>query len=555
VPRLQLSTGRIVGEYVGGTEHFSSIPFAAPPLGERRWRKPAPVQPWEGELDCTSHRPPDDRRGRPVQWVDPRSTDRLPTEDCLYLDLWLPKGTAERSGKPLLPVLVWIYGGGLLGGSKDDPGSSGQCYAEQGIIYLSINYRVGALGFLCPKGGDANCGLWDQVAALQWVQKEIRAMGGDATRVTIMGQSAGGDSVYWLCASPVANKLFSRAIMMSPASFTITPEQAEELAGEFARNAGAKSAGLADMQDLSMEVVLKTQLEGSYRIFPTTGPGWRELMAGGSLPDVDPEPVPSAAGLFQLPEGYGVRGWPMPVAVVDGEFLKEPPLLALTNGVASHLEPRRACNGSCGRFVPADEPRSDLIRRMAWEIVGSPALLNSPFEAAQQCVRTDLIPAYEEELGSDASQPQLLHDAIATDFSFLAKVQLISERLSASGQCKSLFRYQFDGYRGRDAFHGSELTLLLGVPGDGVERRGSPEVRQQWMSSWMAFVHTGNPNIAEMRGKWQQFGPSSVVMRWDGFDGWVEDAKFLEHRKGLLATARLWERLWKVEAPSQCSVG
>jgi len=399
-------------------------------------------------------------------------------------------------------------------------------------------------------------------------------MGGDATRVTIMGQSAGGDSVYWLCASPVANKLFSRAIMMSPASFTITPEQAEELAGEFARNAGAKSAGLADMQDLSMEVVLKTQLEGSYRIFPTTGPGWRELMAGGSLPDVDPEPVPSAAGLFQLPEGYGVRGWPMPVAVVDGEFLKEPPLLALTNGVASHLEiivggnkqengfrafseqePRRACNGSCGRFVPADEPRSDLIRRMAWEIVGSPALLNSPFEAAQQCVRTDLIPAYEEELGSDASQPQLLHDAIATDFSFLAKVQLISERLSASGQCKSLFRYQFDGYRGRDAFHGSELTLLLGVPGDGVERRGSPEVRQQWMSSWMAFVHTGNPNIAEMRGKWQQFGPSSVVMRWDGFDGWVEDAKFLEHRKGLLATARLWERLWKVEAPSQCSVG
>eukprot|EP00439_Symbiodinium_sp_Y106_P064018 s2761_g10.t1 len=124
----------------------------------------------------------------------------------------------------------------------------------------------------------------------------------------------------------------------------------------------------------------------------------------------------------------------------------------------------------CGRFVPADEPRSDLIRRMAWEIVGSPALLNSPFEAAQQCVRTDLIPAYEEELGSDASQPQLLHDAIATDFSFLAKVQLISERLSASGQCKSLFRYQFDGYRGRDAFHGSELTLLLGVPGDGVAR-------------------------------------------------------------------------------------
>ncbi|CAE7031993.1 ache [Symbiodinium natans] len=200
-PRLSLSAGRIVGEYVGHTEHFSSIPFAAPPTGKRRWRKPVPVKPWEGELDCSSHRPANDRRGRPAQYVDPRTTDRLPTEDCLHLDVWLPKGTAERSGKPLLPVLVWIYGGGLLGGSKDDPGSSGQSYAEQGIIYLSINYRVGTLGFLCPRGGDANCGLWDQVAALQWVQEEIVKMGGDAKRVTIMGQSAGGDSVYW-CAKP-----------------------------------------------------------------------------------------------------------------------------------------------------------------------------------------------------------------------------------------------------------------------------------------------------------------------------------------------------------------
>ena len=203
VPRAQLSSGTILGEYVGGSEHFCAVPFAAPPTGIRRWKKPEPVEPWLGELDCSSRRPEDDRRGRPVQSVD-ASDDRQPVEDCLHLDIWLPMGTLgslARAPKGL-PVLVWIYGGGLLSGSKDDPGSSGQCYAEQGIILICINYRVGALGFLCPRNGDPNCGLWDQVCALQWIQREIGNLGGDPKKVTIMGQSAGGDSVYW-CEPPV----------------------------------------------------------------------------------------------------------------------------------------------------------------------------------------------------------------------------------------------------------------------------------------------------------------------------------------------------------------
>ena len=206
VPRAQLSSGTILGEYVGGSEHFSAVPFAAPPVGIRRWKKPEPVEPWPGELDCSSRRPPDDRRGRPVQSVDPEH-DRQPTEDCLHLDIWFPMGTLgslSRSPKGL-PVLVWIYGGGLLSGSKDDPGSSGQCYAEQGIIFICINYRVGALGFLCPRHADPNCGLWDQACALQWIQNEIGNLGGDPKKVTIMGQSAGGDSVYWCEPPPLSS--------------------------------------------------------------------------------------------------------------------------------------------------------------------------------------------------------------------------------------------------------------------------------------------------------------------------------------------------------------
>ncbi|CAK9091375.1 Cholinesterase (Acylcholine acylhydrolase) (Butyrylcholine esterase) (Choline esterase II) (Pseudocholinesterase) [Durusdinium trenchii] len=193
-PRAQLSSGSILGEYAGSSEHFAGVPFAQPPVGQLRWKKPAPVEPWLGDLDCTSNRA--ERLGRPVQAVAPHE-DRQPAEDCLHLDLWLPPGTLASPMKKQLPVLVWIYGGGLLSGSKDDPGSSGQGYAEQGVIFVCINYRVGALGFLCPRNGDANCGLWDQVSALEWIQREIGNLGGDPAQVTIMGQSAGGDSVYW----------------------------------------------------------------------------------------------------------------------------------------------------------------------------------------------------------------------------------------------------------------------------------------------------------------------------------------------------------------------
>ena len=216
-PRAQLTAGSIVGEYVGGAEHFSAVPFAAPPVGAYRWKRPRPVEPWTGELDCSSRRPADDRRGRPVQDVS-SNEDRQPTEDCLHLDIWLPTGTVAQTTKPHLPVLVWIYGGGLLSGSKDDPGSSGQSYAEQGIIFICINYRVGALGFLCPHDGDSNCGLWDQAAALQWVQKEIGGLGGDPHNVTIMGQSAGGDSVYW-SASPIAFPDMAMLCMVLPLGY------------------------------------------------------------------------------------------------------------------------------------------------------------------------------------------------------------------------------------------------------------------------------------------------------------------------------------------------
>lgn len=515
------------------------------------------------------------------------------TEDCLLLDVWAPANAVDAAqGKkstdtPGLPVLVWIHGGALLNGSKDDA-SSGEAYAQRGVIFVGINYRVGALGFLKPLGGDANCGLWDQVQALRWVQKEIAAFGGDPKQVTIMGQSAGACSVFWLISSALANQHFARAILMSPSSFTVTPEQAKELAEEFATVVGARSATLEDMQELKLEAVLTAQFEGKFRIHPTTGPGWRELSANMHLPEVPPHADPTPAGLFRWPVCHEPGGWPMPVAVVDGEVLQEDPLTALGRGVAKHLDiivggtrdengflPASAeaknhpADGSFGRFVEAGEPKEKMLRRFAWEIAGAPMSKKLSPEELDSLI-AELLPAYEEELESlgttanvcgpgedpDLCREQHIQNRIASDFSFLAKVQMISDRLSKEGNSGKFYRYQFDGFRaaGR-AFHGKELEFTLSsdaevAPWQNPCRTERQEVRRKWLDSWAAFVKTGDPNTPEMANSWREHrsaagSAAKPTMHWDGIYGFqIESGAVACARAGLQASVRLYEKLW-----------
>ena len=253
----QPSPVRVVEGLVQGTSEdmltvYRSIPFAAPPVGDLRWRAPKPPSKWEGVRQATKFAP------GPIQGGNPPSGK---SEDCLYLNIWTP---AKSSGDRI-PVLVWIYGGGFGAGATSEKNYSGENLAMKDVVLVSIAYRVGQLGFLAhkelskesPNQVSGNYGLLDMIAGLQWVQKNITAFGGDPDRVTIFGESAGGIAVSMLCASPLAKGLFHGAISQSGGSFgpprptTFPGENLKRLANaEVEGQAYLKSAGVSSIAEL-----------------------------------------------------------------------------------------------------------------------------------------------------------------------------------------------------------------------------------------------------------------------------------------------------------------
>ena len=250
--------GLVQGVIADSMMVFKGIPFAAPPVGNLRWKAPQPVEKWDGIKQVTQYAP------APMQAGNPSSGK---SEDCLYLNIWTP----AKSPKEKLPVMVWIYGGGFSFGSTSDAVSDGTNLAKKGVILVSIAYRVGQLGFLAhpelskedPEGVSGNYGLLDQIAALKWIQNNIEAFGGDPSKVTIFGESAGAISVSMLCASPLAKGLFRGAISQSGGSFGPTRKttypgenmktlkQAENDGIEYMKQHGASS--LAELRAMSAE--------------------------------------------------------------------------------------------------------------------------------------------------------------------------------------------------------------------------------------------------------------------------------------------------------------
>jgi para-nitrobenzyl esterase len=205
-------SGTISGVRDGTLSVYKGIPFAAPPIGELRWRPPAPVASWSGVRKADTFAPACMQTGVSM----PGEATPAISEDCLYLNVW----TSAKTDQERLPVIVWIYGGGYINGSASMPLYWGDRLAHKGVIVVSIAYRLGPLGFLAlpdltresPQHSSGNYGLMDQIAALEWVQKNIEAFGGDPKSVTIAGQSSGSISVSILMASPLARDLFQRAI-------------------------------------------------------------------------------------------------------------------------------------------------------------------------------------------------------------------------------------------------------------------------------------------------------------------------------------------------------
>ena len=273
---VETAEGTVRGCFLNDHYYFRGIPYAT----AERFRSPRPMEHWEGVREAT------DYASGPMQGGN---NPWGYSEDCLYLNVWSP----AKSPKDKLPVMVWIYGGGFGGGTSADPLFDGTELAREGVIMVSTNYRVGKLGFLAhpelsaenPEGVSGNYGLLDQIAALQWVQRNIASFGGDPAKVTIFGESAGGIAVSMLCASPLAKGLFRGAICQSGGSFG--PTRPTTYPGE-----NMKKLSDAEADGVKIAESLGVGSLAELRALPAERFVGRGLASGGGWPVVDGYVIP-----------------------------------------------------------------------------------------------------------------------------------------------------------------------------------------------------------------------------------------------------------------------
>lgn len=320
--------GQLQGQFQGDVRVFRGVPYAMPPVGTARWKPPAPMPRWDGVRKALEFGP---------QCLQPKSTgttiyarDPVPTsEDCLTLNVWAPAGARNA------PVFLWIHGGSLWGGASREGIYDGSRMAERGVIVVSINYRLGPLGWLAhpelsresPRGISGNYGLLDQVEALRWVQRNIAAFGGDPANVTVAGESAGALTVMYLMATPEARGLFAKAIAQSAYMISM-PTLAQDKHGmPSAEGSGLKLAAALKAQDLAalraLDAATLTNAAAAAGFFPLGAMDGRVLPR--QLVEVfdrgEQAPVPVLAG-FNSGEIRSLRMLAPPPPATAAEYVK-----------------------------------------------------------------------------------------------------------------------------------------------------------------------------------------------------------------------------------------
>jgi para-nitrobenzyl esterase len=470
---------------------FKGIPYAAPPVGDLRWRAPQLPAPWDGVRRADHFGP---RAMQAYIYKDMIFRDDGPSEDCLYLNVWTPaKAASER-----LPVMVWIYGGGLKAGSSSEPRQDGENLSRRGVVVVSMNYRLGAFGFMSHpeltresgRGASGNYGFMDQIAALRWVQRNIAAFGGDPGNVTIFGESAGSFSVSVLVASPEARGLFHKAIGESGALLgsRLVPEHARTLAEaeqqgvEFARRLG--SASLAQLRAVGPAAVLKAAQEDE------------DLKMG---------------------------------AVVDGYIIPKDPDAIYSGGSQNRVPLLAGWN--------ADEQR-------AYAVFGSK---RPTAESFAQSVRADF--------GRDADGILRLYPARTDAEAVRSAGDLAGDRFIAFGTWKwieahmgtsgaPVYRFSFDravpvepdrminGSRATSAdvgaVHAGEIPYVFGALASLRNAKAEPDdwrLSEEMGSYWTNFAKTGNPNGAGLP-PWPRYEKATgyEVMHLDAVSAAAPDA-------------------------------
>jgi para-nitrobenzyl esterase len=464
-PVVSTADGAVGGKTAGSTNEFLGIPYAAPPVGPLRWRPPRPAARWHGVRDATTFAP---------HCPQPASSFGVASmsEDCLYLNVFAPAG-GQRAGSGR-PVLVWIHGGALVTGESDDYDPAK--LVSNGTVVVTINYRLGALGFLAhpalarhPGGPSGNYGLMDQQAALRWVQRNIRQFGGDPRNVTIAGESAGGLSVLSQLDSPGAHGLFARAIVESGAyNLTQTPLATAETAGEaFAAKAGCASQTAACLRSLPVSAILAN-----------------EDFAAGYTPDLDGKVLKQSIG----------------TALASGQFNRVP----VINGT-NHDEWRL--------FVAISELAGAPVTAANYQAMIASTLGVSAAAAAAIAAQYPL---------SAFPSPPVALGAVGTDAIFACPALTVDQSVSAF---VPTFAYEFNDENAPERFlppvsfpygaaHASELQYIFDLPTapiPGTLTADQQQLAGSMQSYWTNFAANGFPSSAS-EPQWPGFGPGQQML-------------------------------------------
>ncbi|HUB46369.1 MAG TPA: carboxylesterase family protein [Acetobacteraceae bacterium] len=457
--RVTIGSGAVRGVAAADVISFKGIPYAAPPVGKLRWRAPQPAKPWHDVLNAEKFGP------------SCMQTDEIPkSEDCLTINIWRPAAATAK-----LPVMVWIYGGALVhGNSAMYPG---EALARQGVIVVSLNYRMGRFGFFAfpasateaPDEPIGNYGYMDQIAALKWVHENIAAFGGDPNNVTIFGESAGAGSVMVLLTSPLSQGLFTKAIMESPGIPTgrskVLPvtalADAEKMAVDYAHSAGINGSGAMALAAL--------------RALPA-----QRIVEGTSAQQ---ELAALAADKYLV----GVAG-----PILDGKLIVEPPEAAVAAGHQAK--------------VPIIIGAND--RDLALGMANSKEALFAMFGPHADEARKVYDPNGDVPLSE--LQQQVFADRI-----FLEPTRHFANETVWAGQPTWWYRFSYVAGSARQkmkgAMHGMEIPYILDSPGALVGNKAVTTDDKAMAAAasgyWAAFAMTGDPNGAG-RPEWPRHDPS-----------------------------------------------
>jgi para-nitrobenzyl esterase len=449
---VKVESGALKGVAEDGVVAFKGIPYAAPPVGDLRWRAPQPAQHWTGVRSAAEYG--SDCMQLPFPG-DAAPLGTPPAEDCLVLNVWTPP---DASGKKL-PVMVWIHGGGFVNGGSSPAVYDGTPFAKRGIVFVSFNYRLGRFGYFAhpaltaesPAGPLGNYGYMDQIAALQWVRRNVGAFGGDPSNVTLFGESAGGGSVLTLMTSPMSRGLFQKAVIES----------------------GGGRRGLFPARHVGEDT-------------PGAPSGESVGLAFAKAAGITSDGAAALAALRKLPADAVVAGLNMatmmtptyPGPMIDGKLVVETPEEAFLAGRQMKIPVMIGANSSDIGFSFA-KSMDELL---------------APFGANADKARAAYDPAGTGDLRKVGA-------AISADRIMVEPARFIARTVAASGQHAYLYRFSYVAESMRKQWpgapHATEIPFVFDTVAAkyGKDLTPADEATAQAANAyWAAFAKTGDPN-------------------------------------------------------------